>query len=455
MKIAIWGSGPSAIEASLLFDSIGASVTLFSKESMGGSLLFFKNNFPNTKMQTKFKFCSSALGRDLLLLSRDLDNEVLSYIDYWNIYYSPIMSYLKNSITLNTNSVLRIHKRFLSTDEPLLGGTRLRDLFRVVYNLPHGSDMWQQISNNPELFSKLPVAMLESLKEDGEGFLDFDAVIDARGVLHHPLPIGPSGAYAINEKRIQKMHDRVFYGLKNWDSFSKYLTANDRIIIVGSGLSAAFIINQIFKSSMDKMPRLSIITSEREVFKKFLNIENHDEIHCELIKNLTKSNRDWVLKKEKYESDLFNWRNLLDHEKCKIKEPQLPRPLIDVLNGANVTAIDHLIDHHDLFLTIETPAFRTEKKSDADDLKTLACDKVIVATGYKLYKDDSIDGLLLDYAADGKSVQSGDGTHTEIGFYTLGPVTDCDNDRYKHQHIFSQLKKIESNLMQFFSKTEG
>ncbi len=171
MKLAIIGSGPTAIMSAVHFHKLGAEVILFQKSPLGGGIPFSLLHFPD------------------LDLKRFWENEI-----------TPMIEYIEEEKLSLKGEVLRVHKRFLQDDEELESGrSRMTDLFRVVYSVNPADSILKQVEENPEIFKQLGPEVLKSLHIPVESFIDFDLVIEATGAGKHLRMMGPGGVFALNE----------------------------------------------------------------------------------------------------------------------------------------------------------------------------------------------------------------------------------------------------------------
>lgn len=394
MKLAVVGQGPLAIHAALHFKQLGAEVTLFKKEALGGNLHLLKTHFPQFKFQKTWKDLTSEIGRELVELSADLLHEKPTAEEYWENYLVPLVERSDLFSHAKTAEVVRIHKRFLSQKEVIEGRSRLLDLFRVVFTLDPKESILKQVAENPETFEQLGQEVLNSLHETVEGFHDFDLVIDARGKFYSTNPMGASNTYALNEKRLND-EKIVFYGadfLKKSPDFSHA----KNIVLVGSGETIALSLLKLKDWFIKNLNvRLYIFTDEKLPFSSITN----PWLQNELKTFFDETSAGYENDKLEFERRIRAWRDLEDYEKVKVAKPTEPVNRMQLFNGYSVVAMDKLLDRDGVFVTAETVDFRQDFQnlSEADTLKTVPADFIIVGKGYRLQSRDEVsEGLMLN-----------------------------------------------------------
>jgi hypothetical protein len=411
MKVAILGPGPSALEMALYLDSQNASVVLFMKESLGGSVRKMASLYPDLESEIE----PSKWGRELLGEVGD----VSTVGEYWNNYLKPICEHDVMKGIVRVGEVLRVHKRFLSTEED--PGNRLTDLFRVVFTTNPSEDIIKQVKENPETFEKIGDNFIESLKESIEFFEDFDLVVDCRGVT--PMPMGPGGTYALNEKNLKK---HISYGM---DGLNKVSESDDEVLIVGSGKTSALLMLTLKNWLAEKASRrIYLVTDEKKAYSKFF--ENNESLLSLDMKKMLDENQNKFVKDSKvFQEKINEWKGLEDYIRAKRPRPIEPKRQIEIFEGCNVTSVDKLLDKDKIFITFERPKFRGESL-----IKTLGVDKALVATGYKI-DTDIFDGMRVNFDLSKKYAESA--IHPEPGLYTLDGL--------------SQITNITENMFSFFT----
>ena len=312
MKVAVIGGGPAGLLASWEFGQLGAEVVLFGGATLGGGLRKLGEVVPEFSLKRPLK---ELLPPSLMERQRGEER--------WVDAIEPLVEKLQSLIRIKNVRAERVHKSFLGDGEIPEGGSRLVDLFRVV---------WSQ--------------------NDLEFYEDFDVVIEAGGFYHRPLPAGPGNSLALNEEK----REREGWLSKSWKVFEhiERLSGKERVLLVGSGTTAALFCRYFFTQYPEG--KLDLVTTEREPFEKMKT----EGLHPELF--------EWV--QSRIESSFQRWK--------KFRQKDII-PDFCIYNGYNVVSIDKLEDRENLFVTIEAPAFRGGKER----IKTLSVEGVLVATGFR------------------------------------------------------------------------
>lgn len=401
MKLAIIGSGPLAIFCALHFDQMGAEVTLFQKNALGGNVRFLLDHFPEMEV--------------------DYQNETKTIKSFWEEVLTPAITDLEAKDITLAGEVLRVHKRFLHPHETVPAKSRLHDLFRVIYSVNPKEAILKQLEENPEMFKQLGEHVVNSLHLPVESFEDFDIVIEARGLGREALGIGPSNAMALNENNIKETA-ALFY---EKDIFKKLtFEGKKHLVLVGNNESAIMALLKC-KEWLFSNPEhsLSWVTSE-PVSKKIKN----NWLNAELEKLLYFSQTLFDKEKIEFEKKMFAWRDLEDYIKVKVPEPTLPSAKLKVFQGYDVTSVDRLLDREGVFATIESPDFR-DYANTQNDLKTLPAEAILIACGVDVDESKA------------RGLQA-----NEPGFYRL--LTSDLNEG------LSQIKLIEEKILAFFSRAQ-
>lgn len=401
MKLAIIGSGPLAIFCANHFDQLGAEVTLFQKNALGGNVRFLLKDFPQLEVNYKSQ-------------KKSLDF-------FWKDDLSPVIHYLEENQLTQRGEVLRVHKRFLHPDETIAHKSRLHDLFRVIYSVNPKEAILEQIKENPDMFQKLGEQVMSSLHLPVESFEDFDIVIEARGLGREARAMGPSNAMALNENNIKKT-SAIFYEKEIFREFT--LEGKKHLILVGHNETTILALLKC-KAWLFSNPEhsLSWVTST-PVSKKLPN----DWLNLELENFIHSSQALFDVEKIEFEKKMHEWRDLEDYVKVKIPKPIEPIPKLKVFEGYDVTSVDRLLDREGLFATIESPDFREYVKYP-NDLKTLPADALLITCGVDT-EESLARGLLID----------------EPGFYQL-QATDINDG-------LAQIEFIEEKIMSYFSRVQ-
>jgi hypothetical protein len=399
MKLAIIGSGPLAILCAQYFDQIGAEVTLFQKNALGGNLRFMLDHFP--QMQVTAEGSSKTIAQ------------------IWEEGLVPAIKALEEKRLTKAGEVLRIHKRFLHREEKIEGRTRLHDLFRVIFSVNPREAILKQVEENPEMFKQLGEQVVNSLHMPVESFEDFDIVIEATGRGTTPQAMGASNTLALNELNIRESA-ALFY---ERDMFTKFdLQGKSQLVLVGNDESAALMLlkcrDWLFSDPKHTLAWVTSTPAQKPFKSEWLNHE---------IKSLLKfSNEHFEAEKAVFETKIREWRDLEDYVKVKIPKPIEPEAKLKIYEGYDVTSVDRLLDRTGVFATIESPDFR--KYAPENDLKTLPAEAILVGAGVENYSLGK--GLVED----------------EPGYYRL----KADN----LDEGFAMIKTIEEKILAFFSRAE-
>ena len=448
MKVAILGSGPLSIEMALYLHQLGAEVKMFCRERLGGAVRKMSSLMPELSMEHPYKDITTETARTQIGFAGDLE-KVPTVAEFWNDYLAQVIDHSVLPSLVQKGEVLRVHKRFLNPEEEVEGRSRLADLFRVIWKFDPGSILKDSMKENPELFNKLGETVVASLEKGYEKFEDFDLVVDGRGVLSNPLPMGPSQTEALNEIQLRETGN-IHYGFHSLENADSILEKSKSLCIVGSGVTAAMWLLKASEWMKNPEHSISLVSTEGVIFQGMFANPSHRDLSYKLNKYLEEMLLDYEKACEAYQKEIHAWRDLDSHVRAKTPQPQEPVPRFDVYHGCNVSAVDRLLDREGLFVTCETVDFRGERRQI--ELKTLGCDSIIVCTGYVL--DQSMSrGLRTHFHHHGKSSECEEGTHPEAGFYTLGARKS--GDRYDLKDGLAQLYQIEKNILSFFSRNEG
>jgi len=297
------------------------------------------------------------------------------------------------------SEVIRYHKQFLSQSEVTKNRTRMADLFRVVYR---SLDInWNSVmEENADLYGKLDEQVKKSLTTNLEQYEDFDVVIDCSGPFQNPQHLGPGGVLALNEK-IYSQDSCFFYGESAYTNLDQILTAK-RLAVVG----VPEILNDYISHYLlpqFKGEKVFCVTST----------EVQKNLDCENIET------NYQKKCDDYSQKLHEWRDLEDYIKAKIPMPVAPERQWDFFGSHNVMSVDKMLDRSGIFLTIESPSFRTQ-----ESLKTLHVDAIVCLQGF------------------GPNILAQGLRHDEDGYFCI----------HHTDNIEAELNSILKNLETFFTK---
>lgn len=398
MKIAIIGSGPVAILTAFHFDQLGADVVLFQRSPLGGNLNFLKSVYPQYKIQYQNQSWELEKFYKEVLVAQGLELE-------------------KYNLTKH-GDVLRVHKRFLHPTENIPNRSRMHDLFRVIYSTNPKESILKQLEENPEMFEKLGKDVIESLHKPVESFADFDIIIEASGAGSIPNPMGAGLSLALNENNLKDC-GLIFYEKEIFEKLN--LEKQKSITLIGETESAFL--------SLLKLKDWLLADKTRElhwVTYKETNENSLGEFKEEVGSFFSIVKAEFEKSKEVFEANIRKWRDLEDYEKVKVPKPVEPKAQITIHEGYDVTSIDKLLDREELYITIESPDFRTHALK-GNDIVTLASDNVLVCRGHQ--KLNLTQGSLLD---------------NEAGYYKI----ELNNLNAVEEKIL----EIQNDILKYFSK---
>lgn len=325
---------------------------------------------------------------------------------------------------------VRVTKRFALPGVLPAGKSRFNDLFRVAYQVDPTPIIEKGKLEQPDVYEKMSEDFLSSLTGKLEMFEDVDVVIDASPLVARKT-MGPGGA-AVGEHKLREGTTFVMEG----ESPANWVNEAHEIALIGAGESAQEALLSLKDWLNQAGHRVFVITAEtrpfqkvRDTFRKFLTHENALQ-------------QSEIQKQQVLEAE---WLELDDFIKAKKPRPEVPIPRLVVFSGHVVTAADQLVDKTRTFLTCETLPWaegEVHPENNGVPLKTIGVDKVIVASGHKRAWE-RFEGLDLQPSADQKDSRSKDGSHTEVGFYTLGETGD------------ERQSQILISLSKLFSRVEG
>ncbi len=398
MKVAIIGSGPQAILAAQHFDQIGAEVVLFQRSPLGGNIRFLMEHFPESKISFK--------------------DQSLNLPEFFETILVPAVTELEKYHLTKQGDVLRVHKRFLHKDEEIPGHSRMHDLFRVVYSLNPQENILRQLEENPEMFNQLGEEVIASLHKPVESFLDFDVVIEARGLGLPALPVGAGGDLALNEWNL-KDGALLFYQ----KDIAKKLDLKNKntIVLVGEGEHAKYALLTLKPWLLESLDHeVHLVT-----YEKVLNSTSNSWLDFEVQSFLKSLDKEFEEKKMNFEAAIRKWRDLEDYEKVKIPKPLEPVSRVQMHFGFDVTSVDCLLDRSGVFATIEIPDYRRSPEDQTPNMMTLKADALCVARGV-------VKSPLHTFSS------------SEAGYYVLRGESLAEIDK--------DLKVIEDDLLKYFKK---
>jgi hypothetical protein len=383
VKVAILGPGPAALEMTADLVKLGASVRLFWKPELESEL---EKQFYND---------------DILVPAP------------WH----------------------QVTKRFLLPSQIPKNRSRFADLFRVTYQVNPEGVINQGLVDQPEVYEKLSQEFLSSLKSRLDFFEDFDVVIDGsqKQVNHHLGPGGP----AVGESRLR---EGTVYFSDQMTEYKKALETVQEVAVIGDGAEAAKVVTNILDWWRDPTKRIFLVSLSAIPFESFFK-ESSQQI--EKVKEMMMiSEREIAADKKEYEQKMAEWNELDDFVKVKKTKPELAIPRLVIFSGHILTAVDQLVDKSRSFLTIEVSPWGeslVQQENSELDLKTIGVDLIIGATGTSR-EWSRFYGLDLLKSADGSDSRQSDGSHPEIGFFTLG----YEDNKKRREAIMNHLTNLFS-----------
>jgi hypothetical protein len=256
----------------------------------------------------------------------------------------------------SASSLKRVHKRFLGPRE--IGHGRLVDLFRVVTKVDPAQS---------ELLETMPMAqeLKTELRRPHEGFEDFDLVIE----IDDPYQVGglgPGGSLVLHEDLNPQ---GLVYGLSSLQTSE--VQSSPRLALVGEGFLTAQALLDLRPWLLTPGHSLTIVTPEKAWLSE-LRQSGQDQLISEVDKFLSELMQKWKHKADEFSKELHAWRAQLETGN-KVAAPVEPTAPLIIYEGFNATSIDRLSDREELYLTIESPAWRGQAQ---DVLKILALDCV-------------------------------------------------------------------------------
>lgn len=421
MKLAILGSSPIALEAALRFHLHGAAITWFNFDELEPESLYESPEINWAQYTTESGWNSLNTNK----------KQALSWNEWKEQYYSPLVQLLKQHHEVKTYEVISITKRFLAPQEEIEGKSRFYDLFRIIFQLNPEEFINKQKENDPETYEKLSEELVRSLQSSLEMYEDFDVVLDFRRETT-PTSMAATGR-ALGEGRITS--DKISYGLSAL-SFVKVLRPSPEyreLALIGSSDLAAEILIQMEEWLKEPRSRLFIVSTEADPFENVLSLANEKSAQ-KLRQIFSMMESEFQKEVEEFYAKLKEWQSLDEFVQVKYPRPVEPIPRLNFFSGHNVIAADQLIDRNRLFLTLEKPDFREGKKHPDNnllDLKTIGADHILVANS--LTKENLSPFLNKD----------------EKGMFFINPARPFVKEAWSVD--LNRLKGIEDEIFKLFS----
>lgn len=328
----------------------------------------------------------------------------------------------------------KVTKRFLPAGVTPQDKTRFLDLFRVSFQVNPEAMINQGLVDQPEVYQKLSDEFMASLKSQLEMFEDVDVVIDA-SELKTRRTLGPGGP-AVGESRLRP---GTFAFAKDESDWSRWVHESQEVAVVGDGKEAAEILCSLKTWWSKKSKRIFLVSASENPFSQFMK-ENHGELNRDLHSFLKSAQDEHQEALQGWEKNLAEWQELDDFVRAKKPKPEMPIPRLVIFSAHMLTGVDQLVDKSRSFLTLETIPWLTgqvQPENNQMELKTIGVDLIIGATGTT--RDWSkFHGLDLLASSDGKYARVKNGSHPEMGFFTLGESLSAQED------ILTELNKLFS-----------
>jgi hypothetical protein len=311
---------------------------------------------------------------------------------------------------LIVHPVKRVQKRFLRPMESVSKGSRLKDLFRVV------------IERNPEMIDGLDVErfqkelgekFVEELERKHELFFDVDLVIAVpeNGVYHSYQYPGP---WALHQEGLSPYLDFSLQGLAEVKNGRRL-----EIALIGDTTRSAYALLALKDALLSLECTVHVITHKERAFA-----DNDNQALAELFDRLLK---DYEQRCAEFTQRVREHRDAHARGEQVQSLPGEPKLPLIFYEGFSLTALDRLSDREHLYLTLETPDFRT--KGGSEKIKTLEVDRV----------------FFLEDGAPSLSDYSRGFTDDEPGAYCLA---EDERDPLGQR----QFEKVWTNVLQYFSK---
>lgn len=303
--------------------------------------------------------------------------------------------------------LLRVQKRHLGMEDEIPGKSRFLDLFRLVYS-PH-------LEIEPTLSEKFEPKVIESLQVPIEVYEDFDVVIDSRRELWRPRLMGPSGGPALGERGLA-LSGKILYLDQGLDSLSEILMSEPQSLLIqgDSELAARAIV--LLRSWLEEGDHRLILVNKKA--RPFVDRPLVQEL-------LAHFDLQYQHALALYEREKVEWEALEDYIQAKTPSPLGPVPRVQNFTYCNILSVDQMLDHPELFVTLEPIDFGEEDQRP----RTLKVNKALVSNGVT-YPLESFPGLRLEGTRP---------VHPEPGFYSL----------FSPEHV----SQIMENLLSLFTKT--
>lgn len=456
MKIAIVGLNFFTIQCAYKLFKIGAGVSLFTNESFLDSLselkldYEFKLTLGDIVCADSFKELKGCDLSDLCDPSLKLNFGDTKIKNAVSEYFKSLYLLLEKQRVIKINKVLSIQKTLLNPEENPINSTRLKDLFRVVFEVNHEEFIERDSKETESLYSKLDDKTIKSLSRPTQNYDDFDLIIYGHDLFKENRYLGVYGGSVIGDNNEHK-EQYINYGYSFLKlSIDSMLASKNTMITIDDSTNLDSLL-KVFKESILKEKFESVTFVSRDSFLSKLN----QSLISEFNESIKVSN-------DKLNIELEKWKALEDWEKVKVKKPALKGPVFKIKEGFVVSSFDILNDQDKIFVNLDKNSFSESVKDEMLDSfycfrqGVIAVDKLICATSpaldlHKIYN------LNIDV----NSFKSNDfinhyhHIHDEPGFYSLVDFTFSEKPSLIDQkrNFDSSFECIHKNILNFFSKT--
>jgi hypothetical protein len=270
-----------------------------------------------------------------------------------------------NEVKIINEQLLWIQKKAISLEE-LSGKDRMKDLFRVVYEVkPDPSSLSDSYSND----------LQESLKKELDYFVDVDGVVSFEDKALGVNYTHPSGAPSLGELKLTS-HAAIRY-----EQSELVLPQIGEVAFIGESYNSLKALKKIchwIDTDSEKKRRVFWISHKSNPWetitdKDLLNFRaKFDQQFEEQVSIFLEKNK--------------SWQELEDYEKVKWPKPKEPIPQLVIFAGHHVTAIDVLLNSEKIYITLERSNLTTvtiQKENAQRELKTISADQFLVYNGLK------------------------------------------------------------------------
>ena len=368
MKIGIIGSGPTALEAALYFESIDCMVSIFFEPAIVEKFIDYSSNLESPK--------PTKLG-----LARLGNPDVNSYVEE---YFKPLIYDFQQRGTLRECSISRVSKSHLSVSGMPKGTSRMSDLFRVTFEMDTGKLIEEQAKLNEMAFNNISPESLLSLKRSIEMAEDFDLVIFSYELNEQRKPIGVGQQYCLNELYFNQEENFI-----ETDSYQIGAGLNE-ISIFGDANGVSLSLYKLAEYLKDEKKCVTIVSQDKNIIEN-LGRTNSKQVN-EFVTSIKNDYSQFLSNEEiRLKDEMKKWEGLEDYERVKFPKPQMRDPQIKFKEGMSAISIDRLDESKKFFVTIE-PTKTAQQFEEFLGVSTISADIIINANERRL-KSEQLTGL--------------------------------------------------------------